>query len=58
MLELAEKVVPHIRIQVVDLAALPFDKQAQTAWDSDVLVGVHGAGVNSHPVAEDWVGGG
>lgn len=35
----------EVTIQVVDLAALPFSKQIQVIQTTDILVGVHGAGL-------------
>lgn len=35
----------HASIQLIDLAALPFDEQVRVVHDSDVLAGVHGAGL-------------
>lgn len=35
----------HARIQLIDLAALPFREQVQIVRDSDILAGVHGAGL-------------
>lgn len=35
----------HVTIQAVDLAAIPFKEQLQVVRDTDVLVGVHGAGL-------------
>ncbi|KAI2636003.1 hypothetical protein GGS21DRAFT_514102 [Xylaria nigripes] len=36
---------PHISVQMVDFAALPFSDQIRIARESDVLVGIHGAGL-------------
>ncbi|KAI0446063.1 hypothetical protein F4803DRAFT_505488 [Xylaria telfairii] len=35
----------HISVQMVDFAALSFSEQVRVAQESDVLVGVHGAGL-------------
>jgi protein O-GlcNAc transferase len=35
----------HAKIRLVDLAAMPFAEQIQTVRDTDVLAGVHGAGL-------------
>ncbi|KAK7757025.1 hypothetical protein SLS62_001041 [Diatrype stigma] len=35
----------HIRVQMVDFAAIPFSEQVRVARGTDVLVGVHGAGL-------------
>ncbi|CAJ2502699.1 Uu.00g100930.m01.CDS01 [Anthostomella pinea] len=36
---------PHIDVRMVDFAALPFSEQVRVARETDVLVGVHGAGL-------------
>ncbi len=36
---------PEVEVQAVDLAALPFDEQLRVARETDLLVGVHGAGL-------------
>ncbi|KAF2970999.1 hypothetical protein GQX73_g2551 [Xylaria multiplex] len=36
---------PHITVRMIDFAALPFGEQVRIAQESDVLVGVHGAGL-------------
>ncbi|KAI0097830.1 hypothetical protein GGR51DRAFT_577751 [Nemania sp. FL0031] len=36
---------PHISVRMVDFAALPFGDQVRVAQESDILVGVHGAGL-------------
>ncbi|KAI0454095.1 hypothetical protein F5B21DRAFT_504579 [Xylaria acuta] len=35
----------HIKVRMIDFAALPFTEQVRVAQESDVLVGVHGAGL-------------
>lgn len=35
----------HVEIQTIDLAALPFSEQVRIVRNSDVLAGVHGAGL-------------
>jgi EGF domain-specific O-GlcNAc transferase len=35
----------HIKVQLVDFAALPFSEQVRVAHETDVLVGIHGAGL-------------
>ncbi|KAK1762084.1 hypothetical protein QBC33DRAFT_614531 [Phialemonium atrogriseum] len=37
--------VPHVSVRLVDFAALPFAEQLRVARTTDVLVGVHGAGL-------------
>ncbi|KAI1182217.1 hypothetical protein F5B17DRAFT_201741 [Nemania serpens] len=36
---------PHITVQMVDFAAIPLSEQLRIARETDVLVGVHGAGL-------------
>lgn len=36
---------PNVHIQSVDFAAIPFSKQLQIIRETDILVGVHGAGL-------------
>lgn len=36
---------PDVKVQVIDWAALPFEKQVETARKTDILVGIHGAGL-------------
>ena len=36
---------PHIKVKMVDFAAIPFTEQLRVAQESDILVGVHGAGL-------------
>ncbi|KAI1265537.1 hypothetical protein F5Y18DRAFT_417224 [Xylariaceae sp. FL1019] len=36
---------PHIRVQMIDFAALSFSEQIRVSHETDVLVGVHGAGL-------------
>jgi protein O-GlcNAc transferase len=45
LLELANTSFPHVEVQLRDFAALSFKDQIQAARDSDVFVGVHGAGL-------------
>ncbi|PNH36980.1 hypothetical protein VD0004_g9793 [Verticillium dahliae] len=45
MLAALRERVPHIRVQSVDFAALTFAEQLRTVRETDVLVGVHGAGL-------------
>jgi protein O-GlcNAc transferase len=40
-----KKRVPHITLQVVDFAAIPFPEQLRIIRATDVLIGVHGAGL-------------
>lgn len=40
-----EKRVPHVKIQMVDFAAIPFSEQLRIVRGTDILVGVHGAGL-------------
>ncbi|KAL2850712.1 hypothetical protein BJY01DRAFT_125539 [Aspergillus pseudoustus] len=40
-----ESELPHIRIQSIDFAAISFAEQLAVAQQTDVLVGVHGAGL-------------
>ncbi|OIW33035.1 hypothetical protein CONLIGDRAFT_570238 [Coniochaeta ligniaria NRRL 30616] len=37
--------IPHIKLSVVDFAAITFAEQLRVIRDTDVLVGVHGAGL-------------
>lgn len=37
--------LPRVELCVVDLAELPFKEQIQVVRDSDILLGVHGAGL-------------
>jgi protein O-GlcNAc transferase len=37
--------IPHIKLDVVDFAAITFEEQLRIVRDTDVLVGVHGAGL-------------
>jgi protein O-GlcNAc transferase len=37
--------IPHVNLSVVDFAAIPFAEQLRIIRDTDVLVGVHGAGL-------------
>lgn len=48
--------VPHIEVQAVDLAALPFSEQLGVARETDVLVGVHGAGLTHTMFMREGVG--
>ncbi|KAI1149474.1 hypothetical protein F4825DRAFT_51573 [Nemania diffusa] len=36
---------PHISLQMVDFAAVPFSEQVRIARETDILVGAHGAGL-------------
>jgi len=52
----------QLNIQAVDFAEYPFDEQLRIAHATDVLVGVHGAGL-THAIfmkgdTNDWTGGG
>ncbi|KAL2831114.1 hypothetical protein BDW59DRAFT_7012 [Aspergillus cavernicola] len=44
-LEHLQSEVPHIKIQSIDFAAISFVEQLAVAQETDVLVGVHGAGL-------------
>lgn len=44
-LEELQAKVPHVKIQAIDFAALPFREQVRIARETDILVGVHGAGL-------------
>ncbi|KAE8381583.1 DUF563 domain-containing protein [Aspergillus bertholletiae] len=44
-LQAIEDTIPHIRIQSVDFAAIPLKRQLDIIRETDVLVGVHGAGL-------------
>lgn len=35
----------HIKVQMIDFAAIPFSEQVRVARETDILVGVHGAGM-------------
>lgn len=37
--------VPHITVRFVDFEVIPFEEQVRAARETDVLVGVHGAGL-------------
>jgi protein O-GlcNAc transferase len=45
LLDLANTSLPHVEVRTADFATLPFKDQMQVVRDSDVLVGVHGAGL-------------
>ncbi|KAF2762923.1 hypothetical protein EJ05DRAFT_471884 [Pseudovirgaria hyperparasitica] len=45
LVETAKARIPHIELQVVDFAEIPFRDQVQLVRNTDVLVGVHGAGL-------------
>ena len=45
LLEAARAAIPHVDIRSVDFAAMPFCEQVQLIRDTDVLAGVHGAGL-------------
>jgi EGF domain-specific O-GlcNAc transferase len=45
LLQLAKSDIPHIHIQSIDFAAISFKEQIQIIRDTDILVGVHGAGL-------------
>ncbi|KAI0481494.1 hypothetical protein F4859DRAFT_421753 [Xylaria cf. heliscus] len=36
---------PHISVQMIDFEAIPFSEQVRVAQESDVLIGIHGAGL-------------
>ncbi|KAH1359561.1 hypothetical protein KXW30_001335 [Aspergillus fumigatus] len=40
-----KKQFPHITVQMIDFASIPFQEQLRIAQGSDILVGVHGAGL-------------
>jgi protein O-GlcNAc transferase len=37
--------IPHVKVQIIDFAAISFKEQLQIIHETDVLVGVHGAGL-------------
>jgi protein O-GlcNAc transferase len=37
--------IPHVKVQIIDFAAISFEEQLQIIRETDVLVGVHGAGL-------------
>ncbi len=39
--------LPNVRLQVIDLAAIPFEEQIQVIANTDVLLGVHGNGFSN-----------
>ncbi|RKU47741.1 hypothetical protein DL546_003665 [Coniochaeta pulveracea] len=45
LFEALQATIPHIKVQMVDFAALSFPQQLRIVRDTDVLVGVHGAGL-------------
>lgn len=45
LLAVAQEKLPHVKVQSIDFASIPFSQQIQTVRDSDVLLGVHGAGL-------------
>lgn len=44
-LEEAKARFEHAEINAIDFASIPFEKQVKIAWDTDILVGIHGAGL-------------
>ncbi|KAJ2981389.1 hypothetical protein NQ176_g2048 [Zarea fungicola] len=44
-IEALRKAVPHMQLEVVDFASMPLAEQIKVARRTDVLVGVHGAGL-------------
>jgi protein O-GlcNAc transferase len=36
---------PHVTVQMIDFASIPFQEQLRIVQGSDILVGVHGAGL-------------
>lgn len=44
-IEALRAAVPHMKLDVVDFAAVPFREQIEIAHRTDVLLGVHGAGL-------------
>lgn len=44
-LERLRAAVPHMKLTVVDFASMPLHQQVQVAHQTDVLLGVHGAGL-------------
>lgn len=36
---------PHVKVQAIDFASIPFKDQLRIIQDTDILVGVHGAGL-------------
>ncbi|KAM3498229.1 hypothetical protein MY11210_009686 [Beauveria gryllotalpidicola] len=44
-IEALRAAVPHIKLDVVDFASMPLHQQVQVARYTDVLLGVHGAGL-------------
>jgi protein O-GlcNAc transferase len=45
LFEALQATTPHIKVQTVDFAAISFPEQLRVIRDTDVLVGVHGAGL-------------
>ena len=45
LLDAARSWFPHIKIQTIDWATIPFKEQLQITRDTDILVGVTGAGL-------------
>ncbi|PLB48437.1 hypothetical protein P170DRAFT_456945 [Aspergillus steynii IBT 23096] len=44
-LEEVEAKYPHVKVQSIDFAAIPFKDQLRIIQETDILVGVHGAGL-------------
>ncbi|PNY21913.1 6-hydroxy-D-nicotine oxidase [Tolypocladium capitatum] len=44
-MEALRKQVPHMKLNVVDFSLLPFYEQLKVARETDLLIGVHGAGL-------------
>jgi len=44
-MEAIRKAIPHIKLSVVDFATIPFAEQLKIVRGTDLLVGVHGAGL-------------
>ena len=40
-----ESLLPDAQIKIIDKINFPFGKQLEIVWKSDILVGMHGAGL-------------
>jgi protein O-GlcNAc transferase len=45
LVESARKTVPHLNIEIVDFATISFAEQLKIVRETDLLIGVHGAGL-------------